>query len=189
MCFRTDFHWASLSLQCLTERKARATPGTNTTSGAEVPDARPKKVMTMCAHLRAVMQAEDGAHEVRERMVAKVRRHVRDAQALAARHRPACWVRQLRRPHAAGGDGAELRVLLGDGQRQLSTERVCHRMKGLHRRQPPHLQVVAHLWQAQHSRYQHLGEQEHFDDSYGRCGTAFVSPISSKASADIPGWC
>ena len=93
------------------------------------------------------MEAEDGAHEVRERVVAEVRRHISDAQPLAGREWPGGRVRQLRGAHAAGGDGAELRVLLGDGQRQVSAEGVGHGVKGLHRRQTAHLQVVAHLRQ------------------------------------------
>lgn len=91
------------------------------------------------------MEAEDGAHEMGERVVAEVGGHIRDAEAFPARKRPGERVAQLRLAHAAGGERAVLRILLGDGQRQVSAERVGHRMEGLHRRQPPHLQVVAYL--------------------------------------------
>jgi len=62
------------------------------------------------ARLRAVVQAEHGAHEVRERVVAKVGRDVGDAQALGRRQRPRRRVRQRRQPQPRGRGQAELGV-------------------------------------------------------------------------------
>ena len=98
------------------------------------------------------MEAKDGAHEVGERVVAEVRGHIRDAQPLPGRKWPRRWVGQQRSAHAAGGERTVLGILLGDGQRQVSAERVRHRMEGLHRRQPPHLEIAAHLPYGHHTR-------------------------------------
>ena len=55
--------------------------------GASLPKRRPTLLMGWKAHPGAVMQAKDGAHEVRQRMVPKVGGHIRHAQPLARRQR------------------------------------------------------------------------------------------------------
>ena len=66
--------------------------------GAMLPMWRPTLLVGSKAHPGPVMQAKDGAHEVRQRMVPKVGGHIRHAQPLARRQRHS--LQETHRPSA-----------------------------------------------------------------------------------------
>ena len=88
------------------------------------------------------MSAGDALHEMRGRMVAKVRADISDPEPLAGGNREGELVRRL----VEYGDllEAELGVAVGDGLAELVRERVEHGVVRVHRGQTVLLQLVCH---------------------------------------------
>jgi hypothetical protein len=78
------------------------------------------------------MHAKDGAHEVREWVVPKVRRHICHAEPLALLEGRAWGVGQGRHSQGLGSFQAVARVLLGDGEGEVRGEGVGHGVERLH---------------------------------------------------------
>ncbi len=99
-----------------------------------MPQQRPSRKPETHLQTRAVVQAEDGSHEVRQRVVAEVRGDVAHAQALAGRQRRRRRVRQRRRPQPRRGERTELCILDADRlQRRmvLGTNDVRGKVRGI----------------------------------------------------------
>lgn len=87
------------------------------------------------AHSATVVASEYGRHQVAQRVVAKVGADVRNPQPLSRGERPRGRMLERGEAQTSSSERTVLGVLGGNRQREVSAERISHRMERLDRRQ------------------------------------------------------